>query len=685
MRVLLGVAVLLGACRSQRTASPASSAAPPLAAVVPGGSATTPPASASRAPALSREILAADTPRTTVEGNRFIAPAGWSITVRGLATILAPPETDNAIALIDVRASDADAALAAGWAAYQPEAKRELRVARVAANRDGWTDVHEYRYRIPPNERRGVAADVSRAGGDRWLVVIYDLQRPVGDRREGQVALIYDHLQPRGYERESFAGRTAHKLDAARIAELGRFIEATRQRLGVPGVALGLIQDGEVVFAGGFGVRELGGTAQVTRDTLFMIASNTKSLTTLMLAKLVDENKLTWDTPVTALLPSFKLGDPDTTRRVLVKHLVCACTGMPRQDLEWLFQFDGVTPDRVMAALAMSQPTTGFGELYQYSNALAAAGGYIGGHVAFPARELGAAYDEAMRTRVFGPLGMTATTFDFARALRGDHAEPSAPDIDGKPARARLDVNRAIIPLRPAAAAWSNVNDMLRYVQMELSGGVVVGGKRYIDQATLLARRAPQIAIGKDRTYGMGLEVDTTYGTPVIRHGGDLLGYQSDMLWLPDHHLGAVVLTNSERGGLLIRAFRRKLLEVMFDGKPEAEETIAPAQTAFLQSRDADRKLLTVPADPVETARLARRYASDALGEISVKTARGATIFDMGEWQSEMATRRNPDGTISFVMLRPGLVGFDLLVGVSGGRRTLVMRDAQHEYVFTEQ
>ena len=87
------------------------------------------------------------------------------------------------------------------------------------------------------------------------------------------------------------------------------------------------MQDGKVIFAGGFGVRELGGTATPDGDTLFMIASNTKALTTLMLAKLVDEGKITWDTPVTTLLPSFKLGDADTTRRVLVKNLICACTG----------------------------------------------------------------------------------------------------------------------------------------------------------------------------------------------------------------------------------------------------------------------------------------------------------------------------------------------------------------------
>ena len=75
-----------------------------------------------------------------------------------------------------------------------------------------------------------------------------------------------------------------------------------------------------------------------------MLASNTKSMTTLLLATLVDEGKLTWDTPVIAVMPDFKLGDPETTKQVLIKHLVCACTGLPRQDFEWLFEFTDVVP-----------------------------------------------------------------------------------------------------------------------------------------------------------------------------------------------------------------------------------------------------------------------------------------------------------------------------------------------------
>jgi CubicO group peptidase (beta-lactamase class C family) len=301
-----------------------------------------------------------------------------------------------------------------------------------------------------------------------------------------------------------------------------------------------------------------------------------------------------------------------------------------------------------------------------------------------PALELGAAYDQAMQALVFDPLGMTATTFDFARALAANHAGAYATDVDGKPAPGVMAVNYAMIPLRPAGGAWSNVRDVLRYVQMELGNGALPDGTRYIAAEPLLARRKAQVAIGASSSYGMGLIVDTTYGVPVVHHGGDMLGYHSDMLWLPDHGIGAVILTNGAAGGLLRDSFQRKLLEVVFGGRPEADAEIAASTKTYFERLAAERKLMTVPADPAAAGALAARYTSLALGDLVVRHPGAATVFDFGEWKTEVASRKNPDGSISFVTIAPGMIGFQLVVG-SGPRRTLILRDAQHEYVFTER
>ncbi len=301
--------------------------------------------------------------------------------------------------------------------------------------------------------------------------------------------------------------------------------------------------------------------------------------------------------------------------------------------------------------------------------------------MAFPTLSLGAAYDEAMADRVFKPLGMTSTTFDYAKALAGNHATSHAPNVDGKPALAVMELNYSIIPLRPAGAGWSSIRDMLKYVQMELNEGTLPDGSRYIKKDTLLARRAPQVPIGKDTTYGMGLMVDTEYGTPVVHHGGDMVGYHSDMMWLPEHNVGAVVLTNADPGWILRTQFRRKLLEVLFDGRPEADADVAAQAKSFYDQLAAERKLLTVPALAADAAQLASHYINDALGEITVSQTGAATVFDFGEWRSEVATRHNPDGSVSFITIAPGITGFEFVVG-SGPKPSLIVRDAQHEYVF---
>jgi CubicO group peptidase (beta-lactamase class C family) len=629
------------------------------------------------------EKLATDTPRTTVEGAAFIAPAGWTITVRGPATILEAPEAGSRIALVDVHAKTADAAVAVAWAAFSPPKYWALKRATSEEDRDGWVDQKQYVYETSPSEHRVVIAHAARHD-TVWTVGIFDVDQAVAEKRASQIGLILSRLLPRGYQRESFAGKTAQKLDAERLHALTAFIDEARDTFGVPAIALGIVQDGKVVFADGFGTRELGKNSKPDADTLFMIASNTKALTTLLLARLVDSKRLTWDTPVTRLMPSFKLGDEATTSSVLVKHLICACTGLPRQDLEWLMEFKSATPASSMKLLGTMQPTSKFGEMFQYSNLLAAAAGYVAAYVIAPRRELGAGYDAAMQAEVFTPLGMTATTFDYARALRGNHAGAYSLDIDGNPAPALMAVNYAAIPVRPAGAAWSNVRDMLRYVEMELALGKLPGGKRYLSEDALLARRAPQVAMSKDQSYGMGLIVDHTWGIPVVHHGGDLVGYHSDMIWLPDHGVGAIILTNSDAGAIIRGSFLRKLLEVLFDGQPLADAELAAAGRQLRQRIATERERLTVPADDEDAARLAPRYHSDALGDIAVSRDRDVTYFDVGEWKTPVASRHHSDGSVSFVTITPGLSGLEIVVGSAGGKRTLVIRDAQHEYVFTE-
>jgi CubicO group peptidase (beta-lactamase class C family) len=552
------------------------------------------------------------------------------------------------------------------------------------APRDGWTDRNQYSYLTAPNEHRELSADVRRANGV-WTVALVDMPEDVSEKRSGQTSLVYGRLLPKGFTRENFAGHPAKPLDAARLSALLDWTRTAMKQTGVPGVGLGIVQDGRIVFAGGLGVRELGRPDPVDADTRFLVASNTKALTTLLLARQVDQGRFGWDTPARQLLPSFRLGSTETTAKVQVKHLICACTGLPRQDLEWIFEYGPMTPEKAIDLLGTMQPTSNFGELFQYSNPLAAAAGYIGGHMAHPQADLGAAYDRAMQEQVFGPLGMSRTTLDFAAARQANTATAHAPDIDGHMAVAVGEANASIVPVRPAGAAWSTVNDMLKYVSMELAQGVLPDGTRYVSREALQARQAPQVAVGADATYGMGLMVNRVYGTPVVHHGGDMIGFHSDMMWFPEQGVGAVVLTNADPGWLVRTMFRRKLIEVLFDARPEAAEGIAAQAQAHYIDLQADRRLLSVPADPALAAQLARRYENAALGSATVRTTGQGVVFDFGEWSSEVASRRNADGTWSAVTIAPGLNGYEFVLGMTeAGKRSLVIRDGQHEYQLVE-
>ena len=219
---------------------------------------------------------------------------------------------------------------------------------------------------------------------------------------------------------------------------------------------------------------------------------------------------------------------------------------------------------------------------------------------------------------------------------------------------------------------------------MELRAGKLPDGDQLVSEQNLRARQAPQILLGEDQTYGMGLIEDRTWGVTVVHHGGDLAGYHSDMIWLPDHGIGAVILTNADEGWRLRRPFLRRLLEVVFDGRPEAEGDLSSSARTMKETIAKERERLTVPADPAEAGKLAQRYRNPALGDVAVLRARGAVLFDVGEWKSAVASRKNDDGTISFITIDPTLASFEFVMAQREGKRALITRDGQHEYFFDE-
>ncbi len=247
-----------------------------------------------------------------------------------------------------------------------------------------------------------------------------------------------------------------------------------------------------------------------------------------------------------------------------------------------------------------------------------------------------------------------------------------------------MDLNYSIHPHRPAGGVWTSAHDLIRYVQLELAKGKLPNGKVLVSETNLLARRKPYVKVGAYGSYGMGLQVDNRWGTPVVSHGGSMFGFKSDILFLPEHGVGAVILTNADTGGLMLGSFRRRFLEVLFDGKPEAAEDLAKAAENYKAVQAKFRERLVVPADKEAAGRLAARYTSPELGELAVRRQGSSTVFDLGEWRSSVASRKNDDGTISFMTIDPGGAGFEFVESKRNDKRALIVREGQHEYIFTE-
>ena len=306
----------------------------------------------------------------TTGGTEVTVPIGWSHRADGAVIKITSADGTYTVNAVDVAGGDAAAAFDAARAMIAPGDTRAVQLTSERAPEEGWDASFSRIYRVSPDERRTVFA-FARRSGMRWIVLYVDATDAAQGINQGGWIALLESVRPAGYTPENLAGRPARSMNAARLSELRSFLETAMAELGIPGIGYAVVSRDEILFSGGLGVRALGRPEPVDADTLFMIASNTKNLTTLIFAQLVDEGRVRWNQPVTELFPSFRLGSAEATRNAQVRHLICACTGLPRRDLDWLMIADLDTPaSLVFTQLANITPTSGFGAQYQYSNHL---------------------------------------------------------------------------------------------------------------------------------------------------------------------------------------------------------------------------------------------------------------------------------------------------------------------------
>lgn len=357
-----------------------------------------------------------------------------------------------------------------------------------------------------------------------------------------------------------------------RPAAIDALANRALSRFGAPGMAVGVVKDGKVIFAKGYGVRRLGSPGVVDTATRFQIGSNTKAFTAAALAMLVDEGKLNWDDKVIDHLPGFRLADPYVTREFTIRDLLSHRSGLGEGagDLMFFPETD-FTRAEIMHGLRFLKPVSGFRSQYGYDNLLYMVAGEVVAAVS------GMSWEDFVERRLMAPLMMERCAATTGRLADGaDVASPHA-TADG---RVRP------IPLQPltviggAGTISCNLDGMLKWVTFQLSRGQAPGrpglitSERFEEMWSAVTPEPidPQVAAltgSHFKAYGLGWEVQDEFGFKRVSHTGGVPGGSTWVAMVPELSLGVVVLTNYE-GGAAMEAVGNQILDA-YVGAPRRD------------------------------------------------------------------------------------------------------------------
>ena len=347
-------------------------------------------------------------------------------------------------------------------------------------------------------------------------------------------------------------------------------------RSGVPGAAVAVVAGDGAVYVRCFGVREVGRPEKVDKDTVFQLASVSKSFTSTMLAALVTEREIAWDDPVHKYWPAFALWDPWVSRHVTFRDLMAQRTGLPEYAGDELVQF-GYGRREILRRLRYLPPAAGFRAAYAYQNALPTAAAEAA------SAATGRSWEELVGAKVLKPLGMGSTVLTQRGYLAApDRAAPHA-TVDGA-FRAQPPEDDEVFA--PAGGVSSTIADMVPYLRMQLNDGALAG-VRVADAGALDATHTATTAMGQNdegpTASALGWQTASFDGRLIVQHGGDFTrGVSTLVTMVPDDGVGVVVLTNAfPEGHALTYALTDTLIDLYAKGA--AQEDRLSQQQQLLQ------------------------------------------------------------------------------------------------------
>jgi CubicO group peptidase (beta-lactamase class C family) len=413
-------------------------------------------------------------------------------------------------------------------------------------------------------------------------------------------------------------GLQVQAADASRALQgMDGEVRAAMKALNVPGVAVGVVQDGRVILAKGYGVLDVKGTQAVDADTLFAVGSVSKSFTTAVMATLVDEGKLDWDRPVREYLPWFRMYDPVASELLTPRDMVSHRSGLPRYDFIRMSTY--LERGELVRRLRYLPPNKTFRDVYQYNNLMFVTAGYLSGELT------GSTWESLVQQRIFAPLGMSRSNTSVRDSIKQtNHALPHQL-AEGKLVTTDFyDYQR--FGVGPNGAVNSTVNDILKYLQMYLEEG------RASDRQLISARQVkelfkPVVVSGPDSMYALAWSIEQRHGERTVSHGGSITGFTAQVILLPESKTGIVVLNNLN-GSPLPDKLGWQIVDRLL-GQPDRKfiasltEPRAPSQRSALQPVAGTRPTL-------ELAAYAGNWFHPAFGTVKVALAddRLALKFD---------------------------------------------------------
>lgn len=518
--------------------------------------------------------------------------------------------------------------------------------------------------------------------GSYCWVLAFQGEEGVLERRGSQIMSLYQSLKGPEKRKIDFS---LMKMESILIKrrELECFIREAMDVAKIPGLALAIIERGNIVYSQGFGKTDiLKKKEDILPSTRFMIGSVSKSITTFLIAKLEEEGLLHWKDRAVNLHPDFRLGDIELSSKLSLEDLVCANTGIPRHDLPLVINYANKKAEDLFTSLRDLKQSSGKNEIFQYNNQLVAACGFIATKCA--QQKLGThlsleeGFASLLKSRVFMPIEMTRSTVDFEAVVQEKgFAYPHSKAYDGTIASVDIEHERFATHIAPAGAIWSTANDMANYAITELNRGLF-GSKRILSEERVVYRRQGRISFDNESKYALGWLVGKKKGLDVVHHDGGTFGFSSTLTLFPTIQSGIVILTNSSSGGLALEPIVEKILSMWFHVDLQ-EKRLLTSNCAAYDSYMNYLKQRTFALSQDLIQRILGSYYHQELGNLNITLEQDGNCYLKKDGNSYRLTGyRENDGNKLMIMDIP-FIGF-VLEPIFADQMALRIQRGQESY-----